>query len=106
MRKLGTGAALAALAVWPAFAQTPDPRVGRQIALTVCGDCHQVEPAPRTPSPHADAPRFADVAQMPSTTETSLKVFLRSTHPTMPNFQFNQEELESIVAYILGMKRQ
>ena len=77
----------------------------RQIALTVCGDCHQVEPAPRTPSPHADAPRFADVAQMPSTTETSLKVFLRSTHPTMPNFQFNQEELESIVAYILGMKR-
>jgi mono/diheme cytochrome c family protein len=94
---------LVAAAGW-ARAQVGDPRAGREIALTVCGDCHQVEPRPTTPSPNPDAPRFADVARMPSTTETSIKVFLRSTHATMPNFQFRQDELNSIIAYILDMK--
>ena len=88
-----------------ASAQMQETQTGRTIALTVCSDCHQVEPRPRTPSPHESAPRFADVAQMPSTTETSLKVFLRSTHATMPNFQFTNEELNSVVAYILAMKQ-
>ena len=42
---------------------------------------------------------------MPSTTELSLKVFLRSSHKSMPNFILQPEETDDIVAYILSLRR-
>lgn len=42
---------------------------------------------------------------MPSTTELSLKVFLRSSHKNMPNFILSPEEIDSVTAYILGLKK-
>ena len=42
---------------------------------------------------------------MPSTTELSLKVFLRSSHKSMPNFILQPEEADDIVAYILSLRR-
>ena len=93
------------LAPLPAIAQETGVAMGQRLAQTVCSECHQVEVNPATASPNPDAPRFADVARLTSTTELSIRVFLRSTHPTMPNLLLSPQEIDSIAAYILDMAR-
>ncbi|WP_049768112.1 c-type cytochrome [Methylocella silvestris] len=88
-----------------ANAQTADPAIGRQLAETVCSACHQVGPVP-TPQPaNSKAPSFVDISRMPSTSELAIKVFLRSSHPTMPNIILDQQETDSIAAYILSLAK-
>ncbi len=87
-------------------AQTADPTVGRHLAQTVCADCHQIAPGSAAKTPNTGAPSFVDVAQMPSTTELSIKVFLRSSHRAMPNILLTTEEIDSVAAYIVGLRKQ
>jgi mono/diheme cytochrome c family protein len=54
---------------------------GRRIAREACADCHLVEGAGK---PRSEAPAFAAVAAMPSTTSTAIKVFLKTPHANMP----------------------
>jgi mono/diheme cytochrome c family protein len=86
-------------------AQEIDPSLGKRVAETACSECHRVEAAPTGPSPNPDAPRFADIAVAPSATELSLKVFLRSPHRTMPNVLLKPDEIDSMVSYILSLRR-
>jgi hypothetical protein len=44
-----------------------------------------------------------DISRMPSTTELAIKVFLRSSHPHMPDFILSSAEVDSVAAYILGL---
>ena len=85
----------------PAHAQ--DATTGASIVTTVCASCHAVGDEAR--SPETKAPRFADIAAMPSTTELSLKVFLRSSHKNMPNIMLEPDEIDAVSAYILGLKK-
>jgi mono/diheme cytochrome c family protein len=87
----------------PAMAASADPTTGEQIAKTECASCHAIGSSAEAKSPDPKAPRFVDVAKMPSTTELSLKVFLRSSHRNMPNFILAREEIDSIASYILGL---
>jgi len=96
--------ALAAVSA-PAFAQTGDARVGAELIQHNCASCHAIGADPEAKSPDPKAPRFLDVAQMPSTTELSIKVFLRSSHRNMPNFILSEEEIDGIAAYILKLKK-
>ena len=48
---------------------------------------------------------FAEVANLPSTTALSLKVFLQTSHKEMPNFSLKPAEADDIIAYILSLKR-
>ncbi|MDJ0449592.1 c-type cytochrome [Methylocystis sp. JR02] len=89
----------------PALAQGPDETVGKRIAQDTCASCHAVTADPDAISPDPKAPRFLDVARMPSTTELSLKVFLRSSHRNMPNFILSPEEMDSVTWYILGLRK-
>ena len=75
---LGMSAALQPLA-----AQKSPGRVeaGRNLAIQWCTGCHAVEPN-TVGSFGAD---FAEIAKLPSTTALSLKVFLRTSHRSMPN---------------------
>ena len=50
------------------------------------------------------APAFSAVAAMPSTTARSLSVFLRTSHPTMPNLMLTNTETEDVIAYILSLR--
>jgi hypothetical protein len=50
------------------------------------------------------APAFSAVAAMPSTTARSLNVFLRTSHPTMPNLMLTNTETEDVIAYILSLR--
>ncbi len=88
-----------------AMAQGADPSVGARLAEEHCSSCHAVGANPHVKSPNPDAPAFALVAHMPSTTELSLKVFLRSSHKNMPNFILSPEEVDGVAAYILGLRK-
>ena len=79
-------------------------QAGRKLAEAWCSPCHAIDAsAARTQT--ATAPDFVAVANMPSTTELSLKVFLQSNHPTMPNVILTAEQRGDLVNYILSLKR-
>jgi mono/diheme cytochrome c family protein len=86
-----------------ASAQSADPSIGRHLAETVCSACHQISAASPNPSPNPAAPSFVDISRMPSMSELAIKVFLRTSHPTMPNFILSPEEIDSVTAYILSL---
>ena len=79
--------------------------VGRRLAETVCSACHQIGATVSSKSPKSGAPSFVDVSRMPWTNELSIKVFLRSLHPTMPNIILSPEEIDSVAAYIVSLAR-
>ena len=96
--------AMPALVLLSGAAQAADTAVGRHIARTLCSECHQVGPASPQP-PNSTAPRFPDIARMPSTTELSIKVFLRSSHPHMPNIMLSPAQMDAVAAYILSLAK-
>jgi mono/diheme cytochrome c family protein len=89
----------------PAFSQSGDAHAGAELIRHNCASCHATGADAQAKSPDPKAPRFLDVAQMPSTTELSIKVFLRSSHKNMPNFILSEEEIDGVAAYILGLKK-
>jgi mono/diheme cytochrome c family protein len=89
----------------PALAAGADPTAGARLVKDTCSSCHAVGADMAAQSPDPKAPRFIDVAKMPSTTELSLKVFLRSSHRNMPNFILTPEEIDGVAAYILGLDK-
>lgn len=74
---------------------------GHRHALNRCSGCHSVEPN-KVGVFEAD---FSEIANLPSTTALSLKVFLRTSHKNMPNFILQPDEADDIVAYILSLKK-
>ena len=105
MRRLAVLIVLATVAM-PALAQTEpgDAAAGLRLAATWCANCHRV--APGGPGPSTDAaPTFRAIAQMPSTTSISLRVFLQTPHPNMPDYRLTREELDDVVAYLVSLKR-
>lgn len=97
-------AALLAVFCSSALAAEPmvgNPSEGQHFAREVCAECHEVEPGGIT---IFEPPSFADIAADPKTTETSLRVFLQTTHIEMPNFMLSEQQTDDIVAYILSLK--
>jgi cytochrome c len=76
-----------------------NPLIGRQMATTLCAPCHQIGET-RQDGP----PSFVDIANMPSTTALSLKVFLRSNHKAMPNLIISDSDTDDLIAYILNLR--
>lgn len=76
---------------------------GRAVAESWCANCHVVSRQARGPAGDA-APPFQAIARMPSTTEMSLRAFLRTPHARMPDYQLSQIELDGVVAYILSLR--
>jgi mono/diheme cytochrome c family protein len=76
----------------------------RGLALTGvwCTECHAVTTDARSPNPNA--PSFSDLAAQGSTTELSLRAFLRTPHPTMPNIIIKPDDTDDIIAYILSLR--
>lgn len=73
---------------------------GRVLAKAWCAECHRVE----SETFGVFAADFTEVANLPSTTALSLKVFLQSSHKEMPNFTLKAAEADDIIAYILSLK--
>lgn len=82
-----------------AWAATPR---GEALSQSWCSQCHAVKPDQSSANPAA--PRFSDVAAEPSITEYSLRAFLTTPHPTMPNIMIKADDMDDIVSYILSLK--
>ena len=52
----------------------------------------------------AIGPSLLEVAGHPATTEMSLRAFLQTPHPTMPNLMLTSDETDDIIAYLLTLK--
>lgn len=82
-----------------------DVAAGQKLAVKECSRCHAVGGRLQMLQ-HYNAPSFDDVAAKPQTTEISLRAFLQSTHPTMPNFVLSEAERDNVIAYILSLRKQ
>lgn len=80
-------------------------RTGHQLARSWCVSCHVVDSG-QTIASAADAPTFATVAAMPSTTPARLHAFLMAPHTPMSEFQLSSEQIDDVAAYILSLKQQ
>jgi cytochrome c len=80
-----------------------DQSRGRVLAEQRCSQCHGVKRGEK--SRNIAAPSFTDVADEPSLTEYTLRIFLRTPHPTMPNLIIKPDEMDDIVSYIVSLKR-
>ena len=77
--------------------------LGRQVAIELCSSCHRVAEEQRRP--RQDIASFFAIANLPSTTALSLKVFLRSNHKGMPNLIISELDSDNLIDYILSLKR-
>lgn len=77
--------------------------LGRQVAMELCSSCHRVTEG--QPDPGKNVASFFAIANLPSTTALSLKVFLRSNHKEMPNLIVSESDSDNLIDYILSLKR-
>jgi mono/diheme cytochrome c family protein len=80
---------------------------GRELALHNCDACHIVAPnQDLRPLVSGYAPSFIDIANRPTTSEESLRVFLSHPHAyaNMPYPDLAARDLTNVVAYILSLR--
>ena len=104
LRILTAACCLTALTSLPSAVQAQIVANGETIAKTWCAGCHQIEgEAPRMGN---DAvPSFSSIAQMSSTTQTSLDVFLSTPHARMTDYSLTRQEIKDVSAYILSLRK-
>ena len=99
IRPLAWSAPLLLASIAIAFGQrVGDPAAGKQLAEATCLGCHWAQ------NTSHKAPAFSAIAVMPSTTAKSLEVFLRTSHPTMPNLILSDTDRGDLIAYILSLR--
>ena len=93
-----------AAGIGPAGAQQQaNPREGERLAKQWCASCHLVAAYQRTPVPDV-APAFASIAARPQATPGALRVIIQMPYPRMPQIALSRDEVEHIIAYIVGLK--
>ena len=77
---------------------------GLVLARQLCSECHAIERAPSR-SPNSASPPFETIANVPGMTGMALSAALQSSHRSMPNVMLDSNQLRSIVAYVLSLRR-
>ena len=98
--------AIASLLLLPATAAAQElgsPGLGQAYAERVCADCHDVEAGGEI-SPNPDAPSFQSVADTPGMSPRALAVWLQTSHPTMPDLILKPDDMDNVIAYIMGLR--
>jgi mono/diheme cytochrome c family protein len=84
-------------------AQIGSVEQGSAIARERCAECHlTVKENGRTTN--EKAPTFARVANNPGMTAAALRAALNTSHRTMPNLVIKDDDVDSIIAYILSLR--
>ena len=76
---------------------------GAAYAKQACATCHAVG-AGEKKSPNTSAPAFQTVADTPGMTQMALNAWLHTSHPTMPNFLIDPNQIDDLAAYIASLK--
>ena len=101
MRMLAAFISALACAVPAVAAEQGNAKAGLEFAMEFCSSCHAVA---GDFSPLAAATPFREVAERPGMTGTALAVFLQTSHPTMPNFVLEKQDMFDVIAYIQSLK--
>lgn len=80
-----------------------DVALGQDLARRVCASCHRVE-KDETDEKFLDVAAFQTIADSPSKTGLSLRVFLKSPHRSMPDLILSEAEIDGVIAYIQSLK--
>jgi mono/diheme cytochrome c family protein len=80
-----------------------DASKGRAFALSICAECHAVLPSQLT-SPRIGVATFKTIANTPGMTDRALVVWLRTSHPTMPNLLIAPEDTDNLIAYFASLR--
>ena len=76
---------------------------GHRLAEAWCRDCHAIEG--NATGTRGGPPAFVAIANRPSTTALSLKVFFKTSHRRMPNLIITPEQADDLSSYILSLRR-
>ncbi len=76
---------------------------GYIISEQACAQCHAVDPG-EPHSPDSAAPAFPDIAAAPGLTPAAIEMWLRTSHPPMPDIRLSDAEKNNIAAYLLALK--
>jgi mono/diheme cytochrome c family protein len=76
---------------------------GHQLAEAWCKDCHAIEAA--ASDAKGRTTDFVAIANRPSTTALSLKVFFKTSHHRMPNLIIEPGQADDLANYILSLRR-
>ena len=105
-RGLAISTMAAAAAVGSTLAQpgVSDPSHGRELANSLCSNCHQIEPGSEE-GLKTDVPSFSSIANRPGQTEERLAgAIILSPHPEMPKVALTTRELRDILSYIMSLR--
>lgn len=110
MNKLLLSAVILALAAGTVSAAKPKgpskaAQRGLAFAQDHCAACHGVTLNASSPNP--ESPPFADVANRPGVTQSSLHRFLRDSHnfPEAMQFTVDRARIHDLSAYIITLRR-
>lgn len=110
LRAIGYTACVLALLTGPVFAPVSAVAQsaaveGAALAQKLCSECHDVG-GKGSPSPKASGnpgPAFRDIAQKPVMTKLAIRVFMRSTHPNMPDIILSDGEIDAVSDFITSL---
>jgi mono/diheme cytochrome c family protein len=100
---MGTTAAALVVPVFALAQEADNVGHGRQVAQTICVECHVVARDQRV-SPNSEAPPFPMIAATPGMTSIALTAALLTSHRLMPNIMLEPDERRDVIAYILSLK--
>lgn len=104
-------AAIAAGAAYVAFYRTSDPRPtaqqarGHELVEFFCARCHAVETTGASPLPAAPPFRILHERYDVSFLDEALVEGIVTSHPDMPEFTFEPDEADAIIAWLKTLER-
>jgi mono/diheme cytochrome c family protein len=78
---------------------------GGAIAQQVCVQCHDVDVEGLSATTEVGAPGFVEVANREGMTGEKLVQWLRTSHPLMPTFMFDDTSVEDLAVFIMSLRR-
>ncbi|HEX3993125.1 MAG TPA: cytochrome c [Acetobacteraceae bacterium] len=80
-----------------------DPIAGHKLATAWCSNCHTLPDSKQAVA--TGAPSFSSIAGNHSITPLSLRVFLQTPHPPMPDLHLSNPEMDDLVSYIQSTRK-
>ncbi|CAN1721235.1 Subtilisin-like protease SBT4.7 [Hyphomicrobium sp. 1Nfss2.1] len=75
---------------------------GHAYAQKFCTECHAIEKDESML--FSEVPSFQEVADSEGMSPRALSVWLRTSHPNMPDFIIPPDDIDNLVAYIMSLR--
>jgi mono/diheme cytochrome c family protein len=83
---------------------TADPKAGRQLALSLCTGCHNIDTEKRTIGVVLDGPNFTAIANRPGQSAEAIAGAIVFPHPPMPQTRLTRTDIANLSLYIMSLR--